>query len=136
MRPIILGVFIVFGTLLFNACKPAQPCPPIVGSWIGQEGSKLILKPDGKAQLITFFGATASDTFFARYQYDCSETPALLDLSTDSSIIQTLHANLFGLVVWSGDTSFSWHSESGKTSADRPKDFRLEDAQSFKRDTI
>jgi hypothetical protein len=129
MRPFLLGIC---ATLALLSCTPKE-CNPLQGTYINEEGQKLEFAEGGKAQFITFFGTTASDTVFANMRYACNENPGLFDLIIDTIEQKALRNSFFGLLSWSGDSMFLVHMESGRNASVRPTAFSLDRAKRFKK---
>ncbi len=120
--------------LMLTSCQRNEPCHPLQGSWISDEGQKLIFAEGGKAALITYFGATSRDTFFATVHYPCKGSPGTLDLLPDTAHNRIINYRFFGLIAWSGDTAFSLHMVKGRDDSVRPPVFELSEARKFYRE--
>jgi hypothetical protein len=138
MRPLLFG-FLVLTSMLTLSCKQ-EVCHPLSGSWQSETGQQLVFSEplqEGEtgraAALITYFGSSHRDTFFARANYQCAKNPGILDLLMDTLKNTNLQNHLFGLITWSGDSVFSLHYERGKNDTERPEVFDIEQAIRFRR---
>ncbi len=62
------------------------------------------------------------DTMRLTYRYDCSHSPAVLDLTGfDGGPWQS--KTLYGIVEWSGDSVFRFCAAAGTESSVRPEHF-------------
>jgi hypothetical protein len=138
MRPILLGIF-VLTTFFMLSCEP-EVCHTLSGSWKSDSGQELVFYEflDGNqtgqnAALITYFGTSHSDTFFAKANYQCAQKPGILDLLLDTIKNTSFQNHLLGLISWNSDSVFSLHYERGKSASERPSVFDLNRAVRFER---
>jgi hypothetical protein len=133
MRSIIYGTITLLMFMLVS-CQRSEPCQPLQGTWTSSEGQKLVFAEGGKAALITYFGMSSADTFFANVAYTCDNSPGMLDLLIDTMRNVSFKYHLFGLIAWSGDSVFSLHLAKGRDASVRPKAFDLQEAKRFRRE--
>jgi hypothetical protein len=133
MKSLYCGIFSLF-VFLMASCQRNEPCYPLNGTWKNSEGQKLVFAEGGKAALITYFGATASDTFYANINYACSNSPGVLDLLIDTLRNTNFKHHFFGLISWSSDTMFSLHMVKGRDAQSRPQVFMLNEAKQFSKE--
>lgn len=117
---------------IFFSCAGTPHCYDLDGRWTNREGQTFLFQPDGKALWLIQFGSQF-DTFAIQYQYNCKQNPATLDLSDFQSGPLT-GKTLFGILEWSGDTTFRFDAESGTSPEVRPQTFNLEQTQRYYRE--
>ncbi|MBX2893717.1 MAG: hypothetical protein KF734_22570 [Saprospiraceae bacterium] len=120
------------GALILFCCTPKKDCRDLTGRWATREGRVLLFQPDGRALWLFKFGSEF-DTFPARYQYDCRQKPATLDLSGFQTGPLT-GKTLYGIIEWASDTAFRFDAESGTSPEVRPKTFSVEQTQQYFRE--
>jgi len=123
-----LALFSGFATL-FLFCKSENNCRELTGRWTNQEGQVFSFDPDGKALWLVKFGSQF-DSFPIRYNYDCKQKIATLDL-TEFKAGPLTGKTLFGIIEWANDSVFRFDAEAGTSSDARPVKFNAEHAERF-----
>jgi hypothetical protein len=138
MRPILYSL--LCSLVFICASCQQETCHQLGGTWVNNEGQKLIFENTSgdeapeKAALVTYFGVSASDTFFANVRYRCDRSPGVLDLLIDTLKTKTIKHHLLGLISWSNDSVFSLHQAKGREEPDRPQLFDLNESSKFVRE--
>ncbi len=98
-----------------------SPCLPLEGTWEAEEGHLWAVRPNGHMLWITRFGSQL-DTVHLTYRYDCSLTPATLDL-LDFDGGPWRGKTLYGILERTSDTSFRFCAAAGTDASARPEYF-------------
>ncbi|MCS7037135.1 MAG: hypothetical protein RMJ33_12885 [Saprospiraceae bacterium] len=99
----------------------STPCLSLEGTWEAEEGHLWAIRPDGQMLWITRFGSQF-DTVRLTYHYDCSRTPAAIDLlDFDGGPWQG--KTLYGILEPTSDTSFRFCAAAGADASVRPEYF-------------
>lgn len=117
---------------LFLFCKTENNCRELTGRWTNREGQVFSFDPDGNALWLVKFGSQF-DSFPIRYNYDCKQKTATLDLTAFKSG-PLVGKTLFGIIEWSNDSVFRFDAEAGSSSDARPTKFNAEHAERYFRE--